>query len=107
MSKLIHQEFGGLKKGRNYCFAMNVTWPLAKLEIYSEKIVLKYLLFFEIEFRKHEIDRVKRFQGALELMGEGVVIFHHKKSASPFVVFWSFSPDKLLRQIQDAGYAVE
>ena len=90
MSQLIYQEFGGIRKGQSFWFAMNVTLPLAKIEIFHEKIIIKYLFFIKIKFLKEEISYIEKFQGILGPLGRGIRIFHQKSSESQFIVFWSF-----------------
>ncbi len=104
MGDCIYNEFGGIRKGQNFLFALKATWPLAKLEIFREKIVLKYLFFGKIEFQREEIDRIEPFRTIMGPLGRGIRIFHHKDSVSPFIVFWSFSLDTLLNNLKKAKY---
>ena len=107
MNQLIYQKFGGIRKGQSFWFAVNATWPLAKIEIFHEEIIIKYLLFKKIKFLKEEIDYIEKFQGVLGPFGRGIRIFHNKNSESPFIVFWSFSVKKLIDKLKEANYKIK
>jgi hypothetical protein len=102
--ELLYEEKGGLKKGKSFMIAMNFSWPLAKIQIYREKIILKYL-FFKMEFFKPEIEKIEKTK-VFRKLGEGVR-FHHKKNYSKYIVFWSFNTNNLIKKLEETGYIVE
>ena len=48
MGYLIHSQRIQLKYGKERAFAMNNSWPIAKIEVYWEKIVITHNLFLKI-----------------------------------------------------------
>ena len=107
MQKPIYQERGGLRKGKSFCLALNITWPLVKIEVFNEKIIIKYPFQSKIKISKKEIKSIKKFQGILGPFGKGIRILHYKNSLDPFLVFWSFSRNKLLNKLEKEGYPIK
>lgn len=100
--KPLYRALGGIRKGRSFWVGMNASWPLARIEIFRDKVNLDYL-FSNIEFRKEDIDYFSRFRGRKT----GVRIHHKIKDESPFILFWNlFSSKKLLKTLEEAGYEV-
>lgn len=99
--KLIHKEIGGLRIGQGFWLALNMTWPLAKLEIYKDKIILTYLFFRKITFEKNEINYFEETHG---FYTPEIKIVHNKMNISPYILFWSLFPDKLLDRLKKTGY---
>lgn len=101
MKNLIYKEIGGMRKGLNESLCVNMTWPLAKIEIYPKKIILTYLFFKKIKLTKSEVDYCTIYKG---FFGSGIRIYHHNLDYDQFIVFWSFSLDKLSKKLKSAGF---
>ncbi len=106
MGQIIYEELGGVRKGKNYFFAFNATWPLAKIRVFDDKILIKIFLLKDVFLLKDEINYIQKYHSFLGFLGGGIRIFH-KKQENPFLVFWSFSLNKLIRNIKKAGYVVK
>lgn len=101
-SKPLFVVSGGMRKGKSYWLSSNYTWPLTKLEIFKNEIILITPLT-KMHLKKSELDHFKRYKG---LFSKGVQIFHKKTNLDKFIVFWCSNPEKLLRELKEAGYEV-
>ena len=103
MEKIIFKATGGMNVGKNYFLAVSLSWPLVKLEIFKDKIVLKYP-FNKIEFKKKEINFLQEYRG---FFSKGVQIHHRKLEVNKFIVFWSSKPEKILQISKKEGYKIK
>ena len=106
MSKILYEEIGGLRKGQNFWLAGNTTWPFAKIEIYEDKIIITHLFSRKLEFQKHEINYIEKYRGFLPF-SKGIRIDHNKAGMSPFILFWSFSVNRLISKITERGIIIK
>ncbi len=103
METIIHSEVGGFRKGMSYMLAWNGTIPFAFIQVYPRKIVFTYLFFFKNVFTPENVEYIEKYHG---IFSPGVHIVHKIKGVSPFILFWSFSCNKLLDAIKSAGFIV-
>ena len=98
MSDLIYKGTGGLKYGY-----LNVTWPLAQIEIYQDKIRLRIRIpiIQGFSISKAELETIEPFQGFPGPIGKGIRLVFRENTC----IFWSFSRDKLIKILEKAGYA--
>jgi len=97
----IYEETGGIRIGDSFWWAMNYSGPPVKLSIYKEKVIIVYG-FSKIEFKKSEIVSVGKVRG---IFSKGVRIYH-KRNKNPFVIFWTFSVDNLIKEFEKRGYKI-
>ena len=100
INKKIFEDRGGLRVGRSYWISNNFTHPLAKIYISREKLVFTFA-FLKIQLKKREITFIKKYRG---FFSNGIKINHKKLKAPKFIVFWSFSVDKLIKELKKRKY---
>ena len=104
MATLLHKERGGLRMGYSFWESPYSTWPLAKVEIYSDKIIITEFFSKKAEIKKSDINSIEKYGWFL---GSEVKINHNSPQTMPFIVFLPRSADKLLFQLKEAGYPVK
>ena len=105
-NKLLYSEVGGLKEGLSYWWAINQTYPFAKIKIFNEKIIIDSKLS-KREYSRSKIECIEKYQGILGILGRGIRIRHKIKKAPPFIIFWSFKVDNLIKELKKAGYKMK
>src|ERR1051325_5384413 len=96
-------ETGGLRWGESYWRAANATWPFAKVRISQGPVQLRmkgwgWDLTFDLE--KSELLAVRRRRG---LFAVGVQFEHQKPDYPPFLLFWTFRPKTIFRELRRLG----
>ena len=105
MKKPFYVEVGGSRLGKSFWlgfgqrFAINSTWPKAKIEIYKDYITLN-TWNYPIKFRKKDIISIEKYK---VLFSKGIKINHSVKSEYPFVIFWSWNAEKLINKLKQTG----
>ena len=99
-------KFPGALEDRTHSFwgGSNATWPLVKLEIYSDKLILNCFFFEKVVLLKSEITGITKYKG---FFSTGVAITHSNPNTNPFILFWSRSTQSLLTQFEAAGYPIK
>ena len=101
--KPIFEEKGSIRVGNSYWLSSNIVWPGTKIEVFKEKLVL-YYLSSTIELKKSDIKYVEKYKG---FFSEGVRIYHNKKEAPSFIVFWLFYPEGIINKMKKMGYKIK
>jgi hypothetical protein len=83
--------------------AMNLSAPLAALEVDSNEISIR-LLFRRIVLNKNAISAVREARG---LFSRGIQIIHSNPRVSPYVLFWTRRAEELLNVMREHGYPVD
>ena len=99
---------GGIRKGSSYWFALNLTWPLVKMEVFNNKIIF-YLpapLTRRFHLKKSEILYLREYRG-FPLLGKGIQILHKNPYEDKFIIFWTFKTKYILAKLKKAGYNVK
>ena len=101
-----YRQRGGLRWGDGLLLdCVNVTYPFAKIEVFPDKIVFKVNVLRiykkEIILEKSDIVKIelKRY-----VLNKGLLFSHTNMNADKILVFWSFSPKKLLDHLIEMGY---
>ncbi len=94
---------GGLRYGRGYYLAINISRPFVRFSINSKSLKIRTPYFDSYAFLKDEPLRLSDYSGFfLRLRME------HSNSEYPtFMVFWTSELEKLKRALADHGYHVE
>ena len=90
-------QYGGARLG-----SFNATWPLAKLTVEPQRLLLTVLGFIKLAFPKSSIVRVGEHRG---FISSGLRIEHRDVRAPQFIVFWTFKLPALLEALRAAGYS--
>jgi hypothetical protein len=102
-----YRERGGLRWGQSFWNAANASWPFASLRIAPGliEIDLNAWPFFSNQFlfTSPEVTRLQRVNG---LISSGVQIEHLQSTYPPFILFWSFDCQAVLREAKAAGFPV-
>ncbi len=105
-------QTGGARVGRTYLFAMNATWPMAKLSGNRDALRLRCPKATilppdrTLVFPRDRIRRLSIYRGLLPF-SIGLRIEHSDGSLPAFVVFWTFNFEKLRSDLLRLGYDVE
>lgn len=91
------------KNENSSAFWTRWSWPLAGIQIYADKIVLR-VLFKKIEIRKSEITD---FETIPVRMGTGIRVRHNLASLKKVIVIGAPNLGQLLEKIKLYGYPVE
>lgn len=97
-------EVGGLWWGRGDVGTINVTWPFAMLRAMPTQIRIR--VWFPLVWRKfvlnrHEVRLIRRHKG---LFSVGVRFEHASLRCPEFLLFWTFSPDRVIARLGELGY---
>ena len=95
-------QTGGLRIGTSYLFAVNVTWPFAKLTVKETELALS-CLGWTWTLPKSSIQSLRKYKG---FFSTGLRIEHSTARRPSFVVFWTFGFAALERELERCGYAV-
>jgi hypothetical protein len=93
---------GGIRIGRSYWVALNLSAPLARLALEPERVILA-LPFREIRLDRQSIQSVRPENG---IFSKGVRIIHSDPLVSPFVLFWTRRAGELIAAFRQCGYSV-
>ena len=101
-----YRQRGGLRWGDGLLLdCVNATYPFAKIEVLPDKIVFKVNVLRiykkEIALEKNEIVKIELKH---YFLNKGFLFSHTNMSADKILVFWSFSPKKLLDHLIEMGY---
>jgi hypothetical protein len=78
----------------------SATWPFAELKISSDAISLK-VFFIEYTFTRLHVYSIEFYKG---IFSRGIKIIHDEPGLNMNVVFWSFTPTRVLEEAQRLGY---
>jgi len=96
---------GGLRYGPNSYLGYNVTWPFAKLTAEANSLTLTVTLFNRIySFEKSQIRKLSKYRGLL--ISPGIRVEHTVAEYQPFIVFWTSSPTKVKRALEELAYEI-
>jgi hypothetical protein len=98
------QFTGGSRCGINYWISWNASWPLANLKIEPDELVLSTFLFSTYRFKKSQISKLSKCRRFF--FSSGIRIEHTIGEYSPFIVFWTFCPEKVKMALIENGYNV-
>ena len=101
MSKLCRFR-GGIRIGKGYFVALNVTWPFVVMEVSKNSISLR-CSGVKYEFHADAISSIKKYNG---LFSKGLKIEHQVQSIPEFVVFWTFQRNSVIKCLAEHGYDV-
>jgi hypothetical protein len=82
---VLYSQVGGLRIGRSFWLSINASWPLATLQIYSDRLVLTGL-FRRLSFPHSAIVRLSEYHGFLS---SGIRIEHTVAAYPRLVIFWT------------------
>src|SRR4051812_27015208 len=100
-------QVGGARVGLSFWLAINVTTPLATIDVGPHEITLAIgILRLKREYRlpKETITRISPYNG---LFSKGIHIEHLKPNAPRFVLFWYSDLDQLRAVFMRNGYPYE
>ena len=81
----------------------NATWPLAKLSVSADSIVVAAGILGEHSFTPDQVVEVRRITW-IPVVGTGVQIIHTRSDVPSRIIFWSFSPGTVLAGIERVGF---
>ena len=102
MAEVPFSQTGGVRLGEGL-FAFNATWPFATLSATQSELSLSSPLRVHT-FPRGSIQRLKRHHGVLSA---GLRIYHTVPSYPAFIIFWTFSFNRLKAELEWLGYHVE
>ena len=102
----LYREWGGLWWGKGDVGTINASWPFARLSASPNQIEIRVL--FPLAWRRFVLTRgdvilVHKQRG---LLNTGVRFEHKSRMAPEFLLFWTFSPDTLVRRLGELGFPV-
>ena len=83
--KLIYQQRGGGAIGYHLLLSWQGSWPIGKLEIYTDQVILLVWPFKSV-LKIKDIDSIKK------IWWDGLRINHHGPNV-PYLVFFPFTPE--------------
>ncbi len=112
----IIQATGGMHIGKSFLMSFQVSWPFGKIEVYEDRIVLRFQYLPDFVLRIFEwagkipkmigsyrdipkkieltYDQIKGYKEKdLKAAGYGIAIIHTNNQQAPFLQFWA-SKDK-------------
>ncbi len=105
MDNPLYSERGGSWVWIEWYLNVSTTWPLSKIDVYKDKLVINTFPS-SIKFEKEDIIKIVPYK-FLPFIIEGIKIYHNKKASFNCVIFWSFNVNKLIRKLEEAGFKVE
>ena len=101
-----YMQRGGLRFGDGLLLdCVNITYPFAQIEVFPDKIIFKvnFLRIYKKEIILEKSDIVKIELKRL-LYSKDCLFSHTNMDADKILVFWSFSPKKLMDNLIEMGY---
>jgi hypothetical protein len=95
-------QTGGARIGTSVFFALNATWPFARLTVKETELALSFLWWTWI-LPKRSIRSLRKYSG---IFSTGLRIEHSAAGCPAFVVFWTFGFNALKQELERCGYAV-
>lgn len=95
---------GGARVGESQLDAINYTCPFAKLEVGDQQCLLKIkclMISKNILLKKEDIEKVEIVS---VLFWRGIKLTHNSLRAPKYIVFWTFSPQKVYDFLLSQGY---
>ena len=103
----VRVAYGGLRLGESFWRAANVTWPFASWKLSSDSLEVSLglgpICLRRFTFARTEVRVLRPCNGMLSF---GVQIEHTKAKYPPFIVFWSFTVDRLLADAESEGFPI-
>lgn len=99
-----YSQIGGARVGESFWVAINVTWPLAKLTVTKEGLLLVVLWLKKFSFEWQTVLEIRTARG---LFSGGIQIVHSKTDYPAFVLFWSPDIDSIRSNLEKFGYSVK
>lgn len=104
---LLYKHKGGLSMGisPDSIIASELPFPLAKIEIYKDKIIIKYP-FGKIELNKEDITSLEPYEDKRGfLIGSTIGIkINHKNTKAPRFIFFCNGDYKIIDKLKKFGY---
>ena len=84
-------------------------WPFSKIEVYYDKIVIKYNFFMKsIEIPKSKIIKISAFENYTNFFGKfSLHITHSVPDSYKSINVRTFDKKGLVRALENEGYALE
>jgi hypothetical protein len=102
-----HTEKGGVRYGDSFWFAINFTWPFARLTANQDGITIHVsvgpLWSRTFAFERSQIKSIRKQRG---LTGTGIAIEHSNPDYPPFITYWTFNYPLLRDRLGAAGHQV-
>ncbi len=102
-----YEETGGLRWGRSFMWAMNASWPFAKLRASHDRICIEMsflgLMRKQFDFTRSDIRKLRRRSG---VMSVGLLVEHSRAEYPQFILFWSLRFPTLKARLERLGYEV-
>ena len=83
--KLIYQKKGGVAIGYNLLLSWQGTWPIGKIEMYTDQVIFSVWPF------KSTL-KIKNIDSITKLWWGGIKTNHHGPNV-PYLVFYPFDPE--------------
>ena len=101
-----YMQRGGLSWGMDlFLNSIRVTYPFAEIGVFPDKIVFKVdvLRIYKKEIILEKTDIVK-IELKRYLYSKGCLFSHTNMYVEKILIFWSFSPKKLMENLTKMGY---
>jgi hypothetical protein len=83
---------------------VNATWPLATLQVTSERLVLRFALLGTYEFSPEQVIEIRPLTW-IPVLGWGVRIVHVLRDRPGLLIFWCLGrPSRLVERIRAVGF---
>src|SRR5687767_5006693 len=102
---LLHKQRGGAWIGDDFFKAWQVSWPLASLELYDDRIVLTAFPRENVSIPVKDVTSIKKLF-FIPVILWGIKINHRSDSSPPFTIFWCLSTNRILSLFQQIGVPV-
>jgi hypothetical protein len=102
---LLYKKRGGLSTGGGDIFQSELPFPLAKIEIYKDKIIIKYPLG-KIELDKKDITYIEPCEDKVGLLVGSVkgIKINHRKTKVPRYIFFCSGNYEIINKLKEFGY---
>ena len=100
-------EYGGLRWGASFWNAANATWPFATWRLAGDCLDVQVhawpLITDHFVFAKKDVISLRITRGVIS---SGVRIEHSRPEYPPFILFWSFSAERVLSDAGAVGFPI-
>jgi len=102
-----YRQRGGIRYGASlWRYSVNATWPFATLDATADALRIAVGLGpmkRRFTFSRAEVDSVGLTSG---LFSVGLQVHHSRSDYPPFILFWTFAPDRLIAAFDKLGYRI-
>lgn len=92
---------GGIRIGHSRTDALNFTYPFVELYATHEVVELKISLFFYKKIFCLKRENINSIFPVKSFFSQGIKIEHSQSNIPKFIIFWTFSVDKVYKELKE------